>query len=250
MTLDDALESLFPAGSDVQRGPHGTAHGMARLAGGKQIVVTGVIDGTPVGVDTALELSARVLEVMADRRGLPILVLVDASSQNMARRDELLGLNEYLAHLIKVLALAALGGNRTIGVLYGGAAAGAFIATALSTRFLAALDEAHPSVMDLPSISRVTKLPLDALTQMAKSTPIFAPGANPLFKTGAIRELWDSHKPLAGPLEKLLAEAEDDGDRRDAVGQERKGRLQAAAIAKGVAEAASQFTVRSHGLRG
>jgi malonate decarboxylase gamma subunit len=244
MTLDEALKSLFPQGCDVQRGPYGTVHGSARSADRKSVAVIGVIEGTALGVDTGLELAGRVLSAISDGRGMPIVMLIDASSQNMARRDELLGLNEYLAHLVKVLALAALSGHRTVGFLYGGAAAGAFIATALSTQLLAALAEARPSVMDLPSISRVTKLPLDALTQMAKTTPIFAPGVTPLFETGAVTELWDSHKGLAAPLEEALRRPQAGGDQRDLLGQERKGRQQAAVVARRVAEVASQLIRR------
>ncbi len=46
-----------------------------------------------------------------------------------------------------------------------------------------ALPGAAPSVMDLPSISRVTKLPLEQLQRLAKSTPIFAPGVPPLLQS-------------------------------------------------------------------
>ncbi len=75
------------------------------------------------------------------RRGgeTPILVLVDGDSQRMSKRDELLGLNECLAHLAKCLLHADALGHPTIGLLYGHAAAGAFIATALATRTLVAL---------------------------------------------------------------------------------------------------------------
>ena len=61
--------------------------------------------------------------------------------------------------------VATARGHLTVGLLYGHAAAGAFIAASLSTQILVALVGAKPSVMDLPSISRVTKLPLDQLAQ-------------------------------------------------------------------------------------
>jgi hypothetical protein len=106
MTLDKVLASLFPAGHSVQRGAFHTLHGTGRLASGGEVA------------------------------------LIDASIQNRIRRDELLGLNEYFGHLIKVLvikvlALAAQRDHRTISLLYGPAAGG--IATALSTRFLVAI---------------------------------------------------------------------------------------------------------------
>src|SRR5580658_10866444 len=188
MTLDEVLASLFPSGHQVERGPSGTLHGSAKVDGQGDVTVIGIVDGTPLGVDGAILLAGHVLAAVEAGGRAPIVVLVDTSSQNMARRDELLGLNEYLAHLTKSLALAAAQGHRTVSILFGHAAAGAFIATALSSQSLVALTGAEPSVMDLPSISRVTKLPLEQLKGLAKSTPIFAPGVRPLFAIGAVTE--------------------------------------------------------------
>ena len=186
MTLDDVLASLFPSGHQVERGPSGTLHGTAKVDGQADVTVVGIVGGTPLGVDGAILLAGHVLAAVGAGGRAPIVVLVDTASQNMARRDELLGLNEYLAHLDKSLALAAAHGHRTVSVLFGHAAAGAFIATALSSQSLVALPGAEPSVMDLPSMSRVTKLPLEQLQELAKSTPIFAPGVDPLFAIGAV----------------------------------------------------------------
>jgi malonate decarboxylase gamma subunit len=180
-----------------------------------------------------------VLAVLERGGGLPIVMLVDTSSQNMSRRDELLGLNEYLGHLYKCLAVAATQGHRTVSVLYGGAAAGAFIATSLPTLALAALPGANPFVMDLPSISRVTKLPLGQLKEMAKSTPIFAPGLDPLFATGAVTEKWDAASNLSKQLAALLQQI-GSTDRRDQIGLQRGGRKQAAAIANRVKDEAAK----------
>jgi malonate decarboxylase gamma subunit len=239
MTLDEVLAGLFPAGHTIERGPHGTVRGTARLDGIGDVALVGVVDGTPLGVDAALTLGAHVLAVVERGGGLPIVMLIDTSSQNMSRRDELLGLNEYLGHLYKCLALAGTQRHRTVAVLYGGAAAGAFIATSLSTLALAALPGADPFVMDLPSISRVTKLPLDQLNEMAKSTPIFAPGLDPLFATGAVTEKWDTANNLSKQLAALLRTT-GFTDRRDQIGLERGGRKQAAAIAKRVEDEAAK----------
>jgi malonate decarboxylase gamma subunit len=157
----------------------------------------------------------------------------------MACRDELLGLNEYLAHFVKSLALAAIHGNRAVSVLFGHAAAGAFIATALSSQSLLALPGAERSVMDLPSISRVTKLPLEQLTELAKSTPIFAPGVAPLFAIGAVAEIWAADQPLAPRLAALHQQPVATLDPRDRIGLERRGRLLAHKIAERVAAEAA-----------
>lgn len=160
-------------------------------------------------------------------------MLIDSSSQRMSRHDELLGLSEYLAHLAKALLLAEVRGHRTIALLHGGSAAGAFIATALATGTLVALPGAHPAVMDLPSMARVTKLSLDVLKAKAETTPVFAPGLDNLFRTGAIHAVWDPAIPLAGQLAALLATPAA-ADHRDRLGAERGGRPKAAAIAERV----------------
>jgi malonate decarboxylase gamma subunit len=238
MTLDEVLASLFPSGHQVERGPSGTLHGSAKVDGQGDVTVVGVVDGTPLGVDGAILLAGHVLAAVEAGGRAPIVVLVDTSSQNMARRDELLGLNEYLAHLTKSLALAAAQGHRTVSILFGHAAAGAFIATALSSQSLVALTGAEPSVMDLPSISRVTKLPLEQLKELAKSTPIFAPGVEPLFATGAVTETWAADQPLAPRLAALLRQPVTT-DLRDRIGFERKGRLLAQKITERVAAEAA-----------
>jgi hypothetical protein len=117
--LDEVLASLFPDGHTVERGPFNTLQGIGRRGADGDIALIGITDGVPVGVDGALLLAGHALSVIEKGGATPILVLIDASIQTMTRRDELLGLNEYFAHLYKVLALAALRGHRTVGLLYG-----------------------------------------------------------------------------------------------------------------------------------
>jgi malonate decarboxylase gamma subunit len=239
MTLDELLPSLFPSGHTLERGPSGTLHGAAKVEGQGDVTVVGIVGGTPLGVDNAILLAGHVLAAVEAGGRAPIIVLVDTASQNMARRDELLGLNEYLANLTKSLALATVRGHRTVTILFGHAAAGAFIATALSSQSLVALPGAEPSVMDLPSISRVTKLPLEQLKELAKSTPIFAPGVKPLFAIGAETEIWAADQPFAPRLAALLRQPVAASDLRDQIGLERKGRLLARTIAERVAAEAT-----------
>lgn len=234
MTLDEILPALFPAGHDVQRGPHGTIDGTARLDDGTEVAVLGITGGEPLGIDAAIRLASHVLSLVRQGKATPLVLLVDTSSQLMARRDELLGLNEYLAHLAKSLHLASASGHRTVGILHGAAAAGAFIATALATDTLVAVPGAEPSVMDLPSIARVTKIGLEKLQEMAASTPIFAPGIGPLTRTGAVALTWDDPASFARQLRDLLREPAPASDTRDRLGVERGGRLKAAPVASRV----------------
>jgi malonate decarboxylase gamma subunit len=131
------------------------------------------------------------------------------------------------------MLLASQQGHRTIGLEYGKAAAGAFLATALAADRLVGLPGAEPTVMDLPSVSRVTKLPLDTLKQLAKTTPVFAPGLDHVLQVGAVAEVWDPEKPLDDQLEETLRNTSP-ADTRDELGAQRKGRAVAAIVAKRV----------------
>jgi malonate decarboxylase gamma subunit len=235
MTLAEILSSLFPNGHDVTV-RDGLVSGSGHFADG-QMTVIGIDGDTPLGVDGALQLSRTVLDTVRKGDRAPILVAVDSDSQRMSRRDELLGLNECLAHLAKALLLADRSGHPTIGLIYGHSAAGAFIATALATQVLAAVSGANPSVMDLPSVARVTKLPLDTLKEMANSTPVFAPGLDNMVATGAVHVVLDPQEPLDSQIRDLIASMEP-GDVRDRLGAERGGRPVAHDVARAVIDQA------------
>jgi len=219
MTLDEVLNSLFPKGHSIVR-HGGLLIGHAELAGAR-VDVIGVTDRLPFGIDEALTLASQVLDTVARGGDTPIVVLVDSDSQRMSKRDELLGLNEGLSHLAKCLMHADLAGHRTIGVLYGHTAAGAFIATALATRTLLAVPGAEPEVMDLPSMSRVTKLPIDVLKEMSRSTPVFAPGLDNLVKMGAVDAVLDPARALDAQVGEWLGKPADRIDRRASRGRYR-----------------------------
>lgn len=237
MVLDDIFQSLFPAGHSIE-GKGGLVFGNGKLAKGGNVHVLGVTDDTPLGIEDTARLSEQVLKIAQESGHTPILFVIDSNSQRMSRHDELLGLSEYLSHLAKTLRIAELKGHRSIGLLYGHTAAGAFIATALASGVLIGLPGAHPEVMDLPSVARVTKLSIDVLKEKAKTNPVFAPGLDYLALTGAVHQIWDPTKPLAAQLESVLAEPSVE-DERAKLGLERGGRPKAQHIVEQVLEAAA-----------
>ena len=241
MTLDDITAALFGDSKSLKR-EETIVYGRTRLKDGPEVDVIGIHGGAPLGIEAALKLAGQVLESVERGNDTPILALVDGSSQRMSKRDELLGLNEYLAHLGKSLLFAQAQGRRSIGLIYGGAAAGAFIAAALSTGELFAVEGAHPEVMDLPSMSKVTKLPLDVLKKKAEETAVFAPGIDNLVEVGAVVELWKASDDIAKKLTERLAAPPPRGDVRDELGKERGGRPKAAEIARRVQDAARSAT--------
>ena len=108
----------------------------------------------------------------------------------------------------------------------------------MATRSLVALPGAAPAVMDLPSMSRVTKLAIEVLKEKARSTPVFAPGLANMAQIGAVLATWDDKASLAEQLQSVLDEQPNGRDQRDRLGENRKGRLKAADIAERVRELA------------
>ena len=100
MTLDNILASLFVDPREIQVDGNRLA-GEARVSGGPVVHVLGFTNCAPLGVDEAIELAARVLEIAGAADITPILFLVDSSSQRMSRRDELLGLSAVEAKTIR-----------------------------------------------------------------------------------------------------------------------------------------------------
>jgi len=246
MTLDEVLASLFGEAFKVDERPDGTLLGEGRLNSSDSIALIGIVNRMPLGVEGALALAQRVLSLVRAGSRQAILVLVDSDSQRMSRRDELMGLNEYLAHLAKALLVADRAGFPTITLLYGGGAAGAFIATALATRALIALPGAKPAVMDLPSMSRVTKLPVDLLERMSQSSPVFAPGLVNMQLMGAVTESWSADSSLRDQMQSLLPRiGEIPEDQRDRLGQQRGGRTKASGIAEQVMQQAMKAPMKA-----
>ena len=86
MTLDDILASLFPNGSKIATTGAIIAR-QAILPDGGRVHVLGITQGQPLGVDEAIVLAGRVIEIVKSGDRAPILVLVDSASQRMSKRD-------------------------------------------------------------------------------------------------------------------------------------------------------------------
>jgi malonate decarboxylase gamma subunit len=227
MYAEDLLHRLFPQGHSVEF-HHEFFAGTGRC-GAIDVAVIGARNKAAIGVELAHQMAAAVLKTVRDHSGRPIVLLVDTSGQRLSRRDELLGVNGYMAHLAKCLELARRNGHRTLGLVYREAVSGGFLATSLLADVCYALPEAEIRVMNLPAMARITKIPLDRLQELSKSSAVFAPGVDNYYRMGAIRAIWDGD--LSAHLEAALTEPEE-GDRRRQDGETRGGRT----LARGVAD--------------
>jgi malonate decarboxylase gamma subunit len=227
------LDRLFPSGHDTSfDGVYFSGVGESAL---QKIAVIGSIDAAPIGVELAFRMAGEVLRIVRDNPGRPILLLVDTQGQRLSRRDELLGINAYMAHLAKCLQLARNKGHGIIGLVYSEAVSGGFLASSLLADRCYALPEAQVRVMNLPAMSRITKIPLERLEELSQTSPVFAPGVQNYLRMGAIHSLWE------GDLAQCLAAALDapiEGDLRRQWGAERGGRNLAQAVSEKVRHAA------------
>src|ERR1700752_4508956 len=107
MTLDEILKGLFPSGHDVKTSAAGLITGTGERKQGVSIAVIGVANGAALGTAGVLPLAEEVLQEVAKGGDTAILVRVHTQGQLMARRDEMIGLNECLARLAKCLLLSS-----------------------------------------------------------------------------------------------------------------------------------------------
>jgi malonate decarboxylase gamma subunit len=226
VTAAALLDLLFPAGHAVRfDGP--VLAGTARAAGG-EVAVVGTHGAAEVGVEVALRLAGELLAVIRAHPGRPIVLLVDTRGQRMSRRDELLGLARYLGHLAATVGLARRRGHRLVAVIFGEASSGGVLPLGFMADEIHAVDGAHPWVMALPAMARVTKLPLERLEALSKGSSVLTPGLEPFLRIGGVDQAWAP--PLAPRLEEALARSPA-GDGRAALGQARGGRPLAARVA-------------------
>jgi malonate decarboxylase gamma subunit len=219
MTLQELLKRIFPDGNKIVIDKN-IVYGTGASASGA-VEIIGTCNNASIGIGEILLLSKRFINVMQKNPGRPILMLVDNSGQKMALEDELLGLNQYIAHLVKLQDLARRQGHKVISLVYGNSIAGGFIAFGLCAGDTYALPDSNTSVMSLPAVARVTKMPLEYLEELSKTVPVFAPGVKNFYQAGGLQGIWEGD--LSVCLEKALKE--DQGfDKRAELGARRLGR--------------------------
>ncbi len=229
MNWQTLANQLFPQGHAISEREF-VLSGTGQVDG-VTIAVVGTCAHTAIGVEIALAQARCVLDTVRDFPQRPILILVDTQGQRLRQRDEMLGINSYMAHLAKALALARQRGHKLIGLVYDQALSGGFITSGMMADACYALPGATIRVMGLAAMARITKVPEQRLLELAASNPVFAPGAENYLRMGGIEAIWDGD--LAAHLAAALS-ADDAGDRRAALGQQRGGRSMALRVMQAV----------------
>ena len=222
-------DALFPGGHDIVEDEQflsGTAG-----VDGQLVSVIGTTGHAPIGVEIALAQARAVLATVRNHPGRAIVLLVDTQGQRLRHRDEMLGINSYMAHLGKCIDLARHRGHRIIGLVYDQALSGGFITSGLMADACYALPGATIRVMGLPAMARITKVPEEKLVELARSNPVFAPGPENYLRMGGLQAIWEGD--LAAHLAHAIANAPG-GDQRSALGLLRGGRKAAQPVIEAI----------------
>ncbi|MBP1203302.1 malonate decarboxylase gamma subunit [Duganella sp. 1411] len=222
-------DALFPQGHSIVEKDDFLCGG--GQVDGETVQVIGTTAHTPIGVEIALAQARAILDTVREFPGRPILMLIDTQGQRLRHRDEMLGINSYMAHLGKCVDLARRRGHKIIGLVYDQALSGGFITSGLMADACYALPDATIRVMGLPAMARITKVPEERLTELAQSNPVFAPGPENYLRMGGLQAIWEGD--LAAQLRAALAEPAA-GDQRSALGLERGGRRLAQPVIEAV----------------
>jgi malonate decarboxylase gamma subunit len=229
MNWQTVADALFPQGHRIAEHDNFLS-GEAQVAG-QTVAIIGTTEHTPIGVEIAPAQATAILDTVRNHPGRPIVILVDTVGQRLRRRDEMLGINSYMAHLGKCIELARRRGHRIIGLVYDQALSGGFITSGLMADACYALPDATIRVMGLPAMARITKVPLERLEALAVDNPVFAPGPENYLRMGGVAAIW--HGDLAAAMEQALLDAAPE-DRRAELGLERGGRKLARPVAAAV----------------
>jgi malonate decarboxylase gamma subunit len=219
MDWQQLATALFPQGHAISENAQFLS-GSAQVDG-TTVSVVGTTGHTPIGIEIAWSQAQAILATVREHPGRPIVILVDTQGQRLRHRDEMLGINSYMAHLGKCIDLARRQGHKIIGLVYDQALSGGFITSGLMADACYALPQATIRVMGLPAMARITKVPEERLTELAKSNPVFAPGPENYWRMGGVSAIWNGE--LAAQLSQALATVSS-VDSRAALGQQRGGR--------------------------
>jgi len=232
------FDRLFGAGGHKVSSEGLFLHGLAEVDG-QAISVIGTRDHAAIDVTLALRIADAILQTVrtdATTSPRPILFVADTQGQALSRHDELLGLNGYFAHVARCVDLARRQGHQLVTLIHGEAVSGGFLAYGMLADRICALPDAQVRVMDLRAMSRVAKINLEKLEELAAVSPVFAPGAENYWKMGGIHEIWSAKDKWTERLAASFASITN-SDSRAAIGVERGGRKLAASIAQLVADA-------------
>ncbi len=188
-----------------------------------EIAILGTTNEEYIGIEMAYSFVDILINIIENKAKIPILLLVDTLGQKLSHYDELLGLNTYLGHLSKTIELARLKGHKIISIVRNQAVSGGILSTNMLADSCFAIQGSNIGVMNLPSMARITRIPLKKLEKLSETSPLFDTNVENYYRMGAIDAIWDKKEDMSVLLLASLDEITSD-DRKDK-GFKRQGRM-------------------------
>lgn len=209
---------------DPEYGP-GAVVGTARL-GGRLVTILAndaqamnprfpVVYFGIIGMEEAYKMAMAVYATMeadeakpaADKR--PIVLIVDTPGNGPGKVEEIFGMNKATGSYQLALAEARKKGHPIVAMVIGRAISGAFLCHGLQADQILSLPKRYGTmihVMPLTSISRITKLDVEKLEELAQTNPVFAAGAEFFYRLGGVEELVESPQDMRDALMRHIDE--------------------------------------------
>lgn len=152
--------------------------------------VIGLEEGYKMATAVYRTIEADRQKTMAEKR--PIILVVDTPGNGPGKMEEICGMNKSTGAYQLALAEARKTGHPVIAVVIGRAISGAFLCHGLQADHILALSKKFGTmihVMPITSISRITKIDIERLEELAVSNPVFAAGVDFFYKLGGIQEV-------------------------------------------------------------
>ncbi|HHL3493371.1 TPA: biotin-independent malonate decarboxylase subunit gamma [Legionella pneumophila] len=222
VTLKELLSGVF---TDVQTDIKNNIVFGTGMVKDKCFNIIGTVEDTNFGIDESMEMAKNVLKVVQNNKD-PIILLADVIGQKLSVRDEWLGMYAYFAHLLKCLHVARQNGNKIISIIYNQGIGGSLLAFGLMADRVFSLKSTQLAVMWLEGMAKVTKIDIEMLRSISKTSSVFAPGAENFKKLGGIHEVLDLNE-IPEQLLSVLQDPDLIEDNRAQLGKKYGGRTMA-----------------------
>ena len=126
--------------------------------------------------------------------------------------EEIAGMNKSTGGYQLALAEARKAGHPIVAMVIGRAISGAFLCHGLQADEILALSPEFGTmihVMPLTSISRITKMDIERLEELAKVNPVFAPGVNFFYNLGGVKEIVNKVEDMRDVVAKHVKEVQE-----------------------------------------
>ena len=174
-----------------------------------------VVFGGVIGLEEGYKMATAVYETIAADKDKPlsgkraVILIVDTPGNGPGKLEEIAGMNKATGSYQLALAEARKAGHPIVACVIGRAISGAFLCHGLQADHIVALSQEFGTmihVMPLTSISRITKLNIEVLEDLATKNPVFAAGVGFFYKLGGVQEIIDKIEDMRAVVIKHVSE--------------------------------------------